>query len=147
MRHEGEDGQVDVGSFLLACTDLDGAWQAGYRVHERTTDGLRKKVTEDDLNFGQGRERVQIRFLISWAAGVPMPADARGEVLDAGDVVVRSQDLLRHLLDVEPLERRALESTVIEVEPVDAERSPRHLVQARTRRPKKARAASRRTGS
>ena len=92
-------------------------------MRERRVDPVAEEVPEIHLDLGPvtaKRTEVDILALRLGLVG-GRPRRSRREVLDRENVVMRLEDLLEQRDQIQPLERRALESTIVQIEPVDVD--------------------------
>src|SRR5690606_32785554 len=82
----------------------------------------------DDLKLRYlGSQRTKEYLLTDvhlWVAG--LWAHVSGEIFDARNVVLRAQDALAHLFEVDPLVRSAPEGGVVEIEAINIDRCSSH---------------------
>ena len=70
------------------------------------------------LYFGQCPERTQVGVLTGWCPGIRRPGNPGGEIVQLVHCMTRREQPAGQFSKIEPLERRILESSVVQVETV-----------------------------
>ena len=86
---------------------------------ERPPRGLGQEPSVVDLDFRQRRQRLQVDLLARRGARIELSRDPGGEVAEPVDPVFAGQQQGGEPNGIEPLEGRALQGAVVQVEPVD----------------------------
>ena len=112
-------GDIDVRALLLRLDHLHRALRPRWPC-ERRPDPVSQEMSEIHLDLGPvALERAQIDVLTLGLRLVRgRPRYSCREVLELDDVVARLEDPVQQRDRIQPLERRPLEGTIVEIEPV-----------------------------
>lgn len=122
--------EIDVGTLLLRLDHAGNGGPIWLRLNQRHVDFGRQEVTESDRQVRDRPERAEVGFLTPRRIRISgSSANAGRVVTDAMNVTVSGQQEFCEPRGIEPLVRRAFETTVVEVEAIDVDVGAGHKKQ------------------